>query len=132
MALALLGLLFGSPREPTLRINADEENVAQLGAVASYGTIVAPLQAAWLAAAEAEPARLHTRFDTRVTGLLIFMEVHRRILGGQFDRNSGVTLADAATAATTAAVVMPKCWNNCAAGADSPNDSMPTIAPSRS
>jgi 2-octaprenyl-6-methoxyphenol hydroxylase len=66
---ALLGLLFGSSREPALRIDATEEKVDQLGAVASYGAIVAPLQAAWLAATEAEPARLHSRFDTRVTAL---------------------------------------------------------------
>jgi 2-octaprenyl-6-methoxyphenol hydroxylase len=63
---ALLGLSIGEVREPTLRINAADERVAQLGAVASYGAIVAPLQAAWLEACAAEPERLASRFDTRV------------------------------------------------------------------
>lgn len=56
-------------REPAVRIRARDEAVPMLGAVLSYGRIVAPLQQAWLAAAAAEPARLHTRFDTPVTGL---------------------------------------------------------------
>jgi 2-octaprenyl-6-methoxyphenol hydroxylase len=66
---ALLGLALGSDREPALRIDAAAEHVPQLGAVASYGAIVAPLQAAWQAACEAEPARLSARFGTRVTAL---------------------------------------------------------------
>ena len=36
--------------EPALRIRASDEGVPLLGAVLSYGAIVAPLQAAWLAA----------------------------------------------------------------------------------
>ena len=63
---ALLGLTLGSLREPTLRITAEDERVRQLGAVASYGAIVAPLQQAWLEACAAEPTRLGSRFDTRV------------------------------------------------------------------
>lgn len=66
---ALLGLALGSDREPALRIDAATEHVPQLGAVASYGAIVAPLQAAWQAACEADPARLSARFGTRVTAL---------------------------------------------------------------
>jgi len=66
---ALLGLTIGSDREPALRIDASRENVPQLGAVASYGAIVAPLQAAWLAACAAEPGRLSARFGTRVTAM---------------------------------------------------------------
>jgi len=66
---ALLGLTVGSDREPALRIRAEDERVPQLGAVSSYGAIVGPLQAAWLAACEAEPARLASRFGTRVTAL---------------------------------------------------------------
>lgn len=66
---ALLGLTVGTDREPALCIRAEDERVPQLGAVASYGAIVAPLQAAWLAACEAEPARLSARFGTRVTAL---------------------------------------------------------------
>jgi 2-octaprenyl-6-methoxyphenol hydroxylase len=66
---ALLGLALGSDREPALRIDASAEHVPQLGAVASYGAIVAPLQAAWREACEAEPARLSARFGTRVTAL---------------------------------------------------------------
>ena len=44
---ALLGSWFG---EPELRIRAIDEAVPLLGAVLTYGGIVAPLQAAWLAA----------------------------------------------------------------------------------
>ena len=66
---ALLGLALGSDREPALRIDAASEHVPQLGAVASYGAIVAPLQAAWLAACEADPARRSARFGTRVTAM---------------------------------------------------------------
>jgi 2-octaprenyl-6-methoxyphenol hydroxylase len=66
---ALLGLLRSSTAEPQLQISAEDEGVAQLGAVASYGAIVAPLQAAWLTACEADAQRLHSRFGTRVQGL---------------------------------------------------------------
>lgn len=66
---ALLGLLSGNPREPVLRIRAEDERVAQLGAVAPYGAIVAPLQDAWLTACAAEPQRLSARFGTRVAAL---------------------------------------------------------------
>jgi len=63
---ALLGARLG---EPVLRIRAIDEAVPMLGAVVSYGAIVAPLQAAWLAAEQAEPARLHGRFATPVNEL---------------------------------------------------------------
>jgi 2-octaprenyl-6-methoxyphenol hydroxylase len=43
--------------------------VPQLGAVLSYGALLAPLQAAWLALAAQQPQRLHTRFGTPVTAL---------------------------------------------------------------
>jgi 2-octaprenyl-6-methoxyphenol hydroxylase len=56
-------------REPAVRIRARDEAVPMLGAVLSYGRIVEPLQRAWLAAATAEPERLHTRFGTPVAGL---------------------------------------------------------------
>jgi 2-octaprenyl-6-methoxyphenol hydroxylase len=55
--------------EPEVRIRAFEEAVPMLGAVLGYGAIVAPLQAAWLAAAERESARLVTRMGTTVTAL---------------------------------------------------------------
>jgi 2-octaprenyl-6-methoxyphenol hydroxylase len=57
---------FGAPE---LRIRAADEGVAMLGAVLSYGQIVAPLQAAWLAACAREPQRLRSRFGTPVTSL---------------------------------------------------------------
>lgn len=63
---ALLGSLFG---EPELRIRASDEAVPLLGAVMSYGNIVAPLQAVWLQAERAEPQRLHSRFGQAVTAL---------------------------------------------------------------
>lgn len=55
--------------EPTVRISALEEAVPMLGAVLSYGGIVAPLQRAWLAACEREPQRLLSRFGQPVQGL---------------------------------------------------------------
>ena len=55
--------------EPELRIRAADEGVPMLGAVLSYGQIVAPLQAAWLAAAERDPARLRSRFGSPVAAL---------------------------------------------------------------
>ena len=64
--LPLLGDLFG---EPELRIRAVDEAVPLLGAVLSYGGIVAPLQQVWLAAEAAEPQRLHTRFGQPVAAL---------------------------------------------------------------
>jgi len=54
---------------PVVVIRAIEEAVPMLGAVLSYGAIVAPLQAAWLAEAAASNGRLETRFDTKVRAL---------------------------------------------------------------
>ncbi len=50
-------------------LRAADLGVAQLGAVLSYGALVAPLQRAWFAAAAAEPHRLRSRFGTPVVGL---------------------------------------------------------------
>jgi 2-octaprenyl-6-methoxyphenol hydroxylase len=61
--------IFGAAGEPEVIISAAEQGVAQLGAVLAYGQLVAPLQAAWVAAAAAEPARLSSRFGTPVAGL---------------------------------------------------------------
>jgi 2-octaprenyl-6-methoxyphenol hydroxylase len=64
---ASLDAWFGAPE---LRICAADERVPQLGAVLSYGDIVAPLQRAWLAAAAREPQRLVSRFGTPVAALV--------------------------------------------------------------
>lgn len=55
--------------EAEVRLRATELGVPQLGAVLSYGALVAPLQAAWLALAAGQPERLHTRFGTPVAAL---------------------------------------------------------------
>ena len=55
--------------EPELRIRAIDEAVPLLGAVLSYGAIVAPLQQVWMAAQAAEPKRLHSRFGAAVAAL---------------------------------------------------------------
>lgn len=55
--------------EAELHIRAADEGVTQLGAVMSYGDIVAPLQQTWLAAAEREPQRLLSRFGTPVAAI---------------------------------------------------------------
>src|SRR6185503_11462146 len=54
---------------PEVRLNADDERVEMLGAVLSYGALVAPLQRLWEARCAAEPARLSTRWGTPVAGL---------------------------------------------------------------
>ena len=55
--------------EPELRIRAIDEAVPLLGAVLSYGAIVAPLQQVWMAAEAAEPRRLRSRFGQPVAAL---------------------------------------------------------------
>ena len=65
-----LGTLLGTwLREPELRIRALDEAVPMLGAVLSYGHIVAPLQQAWVEAQQREPQRLHSRFGAPVAAL---------------------------------------------------------------
>ncbi len=55
--------------EPALRIRAVDEAVPLLGAVLSYGSIVAPLQQVWMAAEATEPKRLRSRFGTAVAAI---------------------------------------------------------------
>lgn len=55
--------------EPQVRIRAADSGVALLGAVLSYGTVTAALQQAWMAASDAEPQRLVSRFATPVRSL---------------------------------------------------------------
>ncbi len=55
--------------EPELRIRAIDEAVPMLGAVLSYGAIVAPLQQVWMAAEAEEPKRLRSRFGAPVAAL---------------------------------------------------------------
>jgi 2-octaprenyl-6-methoxyphenol hydroxylase len=54
---------------PEVRIRALDEGVPLLGAVLTYGALVAPLQQAWLDAAAADPLRLRTRFGLPVSAL---------------------------------------------------------------
>jgi len=54
---------------PEVSLSAAALGVPMLGAVLSYGALVAPLQRAWDALAAAEPARLCTRFGTPVAAL---------------------------------------------------------------
>jgi 2-octaprenyl-6-methoxyphenol hydroxylase len=54
---------------PEVRIRALDEGVPLLGAVLSYGALVAPLQRAWLDAAAADPLRLRTRFGLPVSAM---------------------------------------------------------------
>ena len=55
--------------ETELRLSAAEMGVAQLGAVLSYGALVAPLQSAWMDRVANEPQRLRSRFGTPVAAL---------------------------------------------------------------
>jgi 2-octaprenyl-6-methoxyphenol hydroxylase len=52
-----------------VRLRASELGVPQLGAVLSYGGLLAPLQQAWFEATAREPGRLRSRFGTPVAGL---------------------------------------------------------------
>ncbi|CAG1019506.1 2-octaprenyl-6-methoxyphenol hydroxylase [Burkholderiaceae bacterium] len=66
---SLPSLLGGLIPEPEVRIRALDEAVPMLGAVMSYGAIVAPLQDAWNAAVAAAQQRLVSRFGTTVSAL---------------------------------------------------------------
>jgi 2-octaprenyl-6-methoxyphenol hydroxylase len=61
-------VLWPGHEQPEVRITAAEQGVPQLGAVVSYGTLVAPLQAAWQALVDADEHRCAMRFDTAVRG----------------------------------------------------------------
>jgi 2-octaprenyl-6-methoxyphenol hydroxylase len=65
---ALLPALLGAP-QPEVRLAAAALDVPMLGAVLSYGALLAPLQRAWLDAAAREPARLAVRFGAPVAAL---------------------------------------------------------------
>ncbi|MBE7420160.1 MAG: FAD-dependent monooxygenase [Ideonella sp.] len=67
---------------PEVWLRAADEGVEMLGAVLSYGTLVAPLQRAWHACCEAAPARLVSRMGTPVAGL--------KPLGGDGGGHTGV------------------------------------------
>ncbi|MDE2593799.1 MAG: FAD-dependent monooxygenase [Burkholderiales bacterium] len=62
-------VLWPGQGQPEVRIQAREQGVPQLGAVVSYGTLVAPLQQAWLQAIARNPDRLSMRFGTAVKGV---------------------------------------------------------------
>jgi 2-octaprenyl-6-methoxyphenol hydroxylase len=55
--------------EPQVTLRAIDEAVPMLGAVLSFGAVVAPLQQAWMQAVAAEPLRLSARFGTPVRAL---------------------------------------------------------------
>ncbi len=61
--------IFGASGEPEVTLTAAEQAVPQLGAVSSYGQLVAPLQAAWEAATAREPGRLSSRFGSPVAAI---------------------------------------------------------------
>ena len=66
---SIAGPLAGLIGEPEVRIRAIDEAVPLLGAVLSYGAIVAPLQKAWEAAVAADSHRLSSRFGVPVAAL---------------------------------------------------------------
>lgn len=55
--------------EPQVRLTAADLAVPMLGAVLSYGALVAPMQRAWEAVVAREPSRLTSRFGTPVNAL---------------------------------------------------------------
>jgi 2-octaprenyl-6-methoxyphenol hydroxylase len=54
---------------PEVRLVAADVGVPMLGAVLGYGALVAPMQRAWVARAQAEPQRLSSRFGAPVQAL---------------------------------------------------------------
>lgn len=62
-------VLWPGNSQPEVSITASEQGVPQLGAVVSYGPLVAPLQSAWLGATRQDEHRLAMRFGTPVRGL---------------------------------------------------------------
>jgi len=66
---SLLSALSSRFGEPALMIRALDEAVPMLGAVVSYGAVVAPLQAVWLETQARSPQRLFNRFGCNVAAL---------------------------------------------------------------
>ena len=66
---SLLGAVSWRFGEPALTIRAIDEAVTMLGAVMSYGHVVAPLQAMWRETQARAPQRLFSRFGANVTAL---------------------------------------------------------------
>ena len=102
------GVWGGLLGEPEVRIRAVDEAVPMLGAVLGYGEIVAPLQRRWEQLQASAPARLHSRFDSRVSALKNLpgaVEVDASIVesfdlavvaeGGVFSEASGASLQPA-------------------------------------
>jgi len=61
-------VLWPGSSQPEVSISAVEQRVPQLGAVLSYGTLVAPMQRAFEALVQAQPQRCCLRFGTPVRG----------------------------------------------------------------
>jgi 2-octaprenyl-6-methoxyphenol hydroxylase len=61
-------VLWPGQDQPEVCITAQEQGVPQLGAVLSYGTLVAPMQRAYEALVQARPAHCCLRFATPVRG----------------------------------------------------------------
>ena len=77
----------GSAREePAVRLSAGDIAAPLLGAVLGYGRLLAPLQAAWLAAVRSQPQgvqRLQARFGSSVVG-------HKALADGRVELDSGI------------------------------------------
>lgn len=61
-------VLWPGQQQPEVLITAAEQGVPQLGAVVSYGSLVAPLQSAWQAVVAEQAHRCAMRFATPVRG----------------------------------------------------------------
>jgi 2-octaprenyl-6-methoxyphenol hydroxylase len=62
-------VLWPGREQPSVTITAREQGVPQLGAVVAYGTLVMPLQRAWLEVVAQRPHHAAMRFGTPVKGL---------------------------------------------------------------
>jgi len=100
-----------STAEPELRIRAVDEAVPQLGAVLTYGQLLAPLQLEWLSAARQDALRLTTRFGTTVSALKT-VDGGVEVDAGIAERFDLAVVAEGGVFAEQRALQFPQGWSH--------------------
>src|SRR5207247_11321511 len=104
----------GSPSStgwPELRSRAVEEAVPQLGAVLTYGQLLAPLQLEWLSAARQDALRLTTRFGITVSALKT-VDGGVEVDAGIAERFDLAVVAEGGVFAEQRALQFPQGWSH--------------------